>query len=57
MAPFDYTSYYNAIKSGDATRKNKNPLEIYEKQVLDTSAGERPLRTSNIPGPSSRKQP
>ena len=43
LAPFDYTSYYNAIKNGDETRKNKNPLEIYEKQVLDyVGAGKDP---------------
>jgi RHS repeat-associated protein len=31
---FDYTSYYNAIKNSDSTRTNKNPLEIYEEQLL-----------------------
>lgn len=31
---FDYTSYYNAIKNQDATRMNKNPLEIYQAQIL-----------------------
>ena len=31
---FDYTSYYNAIKNSDQARKDKNPLEIYENQVL-----------------------
>ena len=31
---FDYTSYYNAIKNDDATRMDKNPLEIYEEQIL-----------------------
>jgi RHS repeat-associated protein len=32
---FDYTDYYNAIKNNDADRMNKNPLDIYEKQILD----------------------
>ena len=31
---FDYTSYFNAINVDDATRKDKNPLEIYEEQIL-----------------------
>jgi len=31
---FDYTSYYNAILNADNTRINKNPLEIYQEQVL-----------------------
>ena len=31
---FDYTSYYNAIKNSDSARTNKNPLEIYEEQIL-----------------------
>lgn len=31
---FDYTSYYNAIKNQDVTRQNKNPLEIYQEQIL-----------------------
>lgn len=31
---FDYTSYYNALKNNDAARRDKNPLEIYEEQVL-----------------------
>lgn len=35
---FDYTNYYNAIKNannnGDTSRLNKNPLEIYEEQIL-----------------------
>lgn len=45
---FDYTGYYNAIKNAttDALkRKDKNPLTIYEEQVLDW------LRT-NHPGKS-----
>ena len=40
---FDYTAYYNAIKNNDVTRMNKNPLEIYQEQVLGW------LRT-NYPG-------
>lgn len=31
---FDYTGYYNAILNNDGTRMNKNPLEIYEEQIL-----------------------
>lgn len=35
---FDYTNYYNAIynanHNGDTSRLNKNPLEIYQGQVL-----------------------
>lgn len=31
---FDYTSYYNAIKNNDSARRDKNPLEIYQEQVL-----------------------
>ncbi|MET3124448.1 hypothetical protein AAKU67_004063 [Oxalobacteraceae bacterium GrIS 2.11] len=35
---FDYTNYYNAIvnanTSGDISRLNKNPFEIYQEQVL-----------------------
>jgi len=31
---FDYTSYYNAIKNNDPKFRDKNPLEIYENQVL-----------------------
>lgn len=32
---FDYTAYYNALKNNDSTRRDKNPLEIYQNQVLD----------------------
>lgn len=32
--PFDYTGYYNAINAADASRMNKNPLEIYQEQIL-----------------------
>lgn len=31
---FDYTSYYNALLNNDAARRDKNPLEIYEEQML-----------------------
>ncbi len=31
---FDYTSYYNAIKNDNSELKDKNPLEIYEEQIL-----------------------
>lgn len=31
---FDYTAYYNALKNNDAARRDKNPLEIYQEQVL-----------------------
>lgn len=30
---FDYTAYYNAIKNNDATRRDKNPLNILEDQI------------------------
>ena len=32
---FDYTSYYNALKNDDPARRDKNPLEIYEEQILE----------------------
>lgn len=32
---FDYTKYYEAIKNKDDTRRDKNPLEIYEAQILE----------------------
>ncbi|HKT73408.1 MAG TPA: RHS repeat-associated core domain-containing protein [Steroidobacteraceae bacterium] len=31
---FDYTAYYSAIANNDATRRDKNPMEIYQEQVL-----------------------
>lgn len=31
---FDYDTYYKTIKNSDSTRLNKNPLEIYQEQVL-----------------------
>ena len=30
---FDYTAYYNAIKNNDVSRRDKNPLQIYEEQI------------------------
>lgn len=32
--PFDYTRYYNAIKNNDSGVRDKNPLQIYEEQIL-----------------------
>jgi RHS repeat-associated protein len=32
---FDYTAYYHAIKNNDESRKDKNPLQIHEKAILD----------------------
>ena len=31
---FDYDAYYQAIKNNDAARLNKNPLEIYQNQLI-----------------------
>ena len=31
---FDYTGYYNTMVANDAARLGKNPLEIYQEQVL-----------------------
>ena len=31
---FDYAAYYNEIKNNDNARRDKNPLEIYQEQVL-----------------------
>jgi transglutaminase-like putative cysteine protease len=31
---FDYNSYYASLKNNDAVRRDKNPLEIYQEQVL-----------------------
>ena len=45
---FDYTNYYNAIvnaNAGDLSRVNKNPLEIYESQVLAWLASNAPGKT------------
>ncbi len=48
---FDYTNYYNAIvnanTSGDTTRLNKNPLEIYQEQVLSWLSTYSPGKTLN----------
>lgn len=43
--PFDYTSYYNAIKNQDAARLNKNPLEIYQEQILTSLQTTNPGKT------------
>lgn len=42
---FDYTGYYNAIKNNDADRMNKNPIDIYEKQILDYLHSTNPGKT------------
>lgn len=42
---FDYTSYYNAIKNNDSTRRDKNPLEIYQEQVLSWLGTNAPGKT------------
>lgn len=42
---FDYTSYYNAIKNNDTTRRDKNPLEIYQEQVLSWLGTNAPGKT------------
>ncbi len=31
---FNYTAYYSALANNDLTRRDKNPLEIYQEQVL-----------------------
>jgi len=45
VLPFDYTSYYNAIKNQDAARMNKNPLEIYQGQILSHLQANYPGKT------------
>jgi RHS repeat-associated protein len=42
---FDYDSYYKAILNKDDTRKDKNPLEIYQKQVMDWLQANHPGKT------------
>jgi hypothetical protein len=46
---FDYINYYNAIvnanTNGDTTRLNKNPLEIYQAQVLSWLSTAAPGKT------------
>lgn len=42
---FDYTAYYNAILNADATRMNRNPLEIYQEQVLSWLGTNAPGKT------------
>ncbi len=45
LVPFDYDRYYNAILNDDADYRDKNPLEIYEEQILDYLAINFPGRT------------
>lgn len=42
---FDYTAFYNAIKNNDSTRRDKNPLEIYQEQVLSWLGTNAPGKT------------
>lgn len=42
---FDYTSYYNALKNNDSARRDKNPLEIYQEQVLNWLGTNAPGKT------------
>ena len=42
---FDYTAYYNAIKNNDNARRDKNPLEIYQEQVLSWLSTNAPGKT------------
>ena len=42
---FDYNAYYSAIVNADVTRVNKNPLEIYQEQVLDWLGTNAPGKT------------
>ena len=43
--PFDYDRYYNAIKNDDADFRDKNPIEIYEEQILNYLAANHPGKT------------
>ena len=43
--PFDYDRYYNAIKNDDADFRDKNPIEIYEEQILNYLATNHPGKT------------
>ncbi|MDY6822586.1 MAG: DUF6531 domain-containing protein, partial [Thermodesulfobacteriota bacterium] len=43
--PFDYDRYYNATKNDDADFRDKNPLEIYEEQILNYLAANNPGKT------------
>lgn len=59
---FDYTNYYNAISNannnGDTSRLNKNPLEIYQNQVLDwlhTNYAGKTLDDASYKGPVIRE--
>ncbi len=42
---FDYDRYYNAIRNDDPDYRDKNPLEIYEEQILDYLATNHPGKT------------
>ncbi|MDP2788298.1 MAG: transglutaminase-like domain-containing protein [Pseudomonadota bacterium] len=42
---FDYSAYFNALKNNDAARKDKNPLAIYEEQVLSWLRANHPGKT------------
>jgi YD repeat-containing protein len=42
---FEYTAYYNAIANDDSDYRDKNPLEIYEEQIIDYLATYRPGKT------------
>lgn len=42
---FDYSSYYSAIKNNDPKFREKNPLEIYEEQILDYLKTNNPGKT------------
>lgn len=43
--PFDYAAYYDAIKNDDPLRNGKNPLEIWENQILDWLQANAPGKT------------
>lgn len=42
---FDYTAYYDAIKDNAPVVKDKNPLEIYEEQILEHLQNNHPGKT------------
>ncbi len=42
---FDYAAYYDAIKNNDPKRRDKNPLEIYEDQLLEWLQANAPGKT------------
>nr|VFK45843.1 MAG: RHS repeat-associated core domain-containing protein [Candidatus Kentron sp. TC] len=45
LVQFDFDAYYSAAKNNDVSRMNKNPLEIYEEQILDYLRVNHPGRT------------